>query len=160
MRPPIHAVDQKMEKNDEMSNKNNNYNEWSILPLHPPPLPLLLLLRPGTHKQRHSVIFLVVNRKKFTHLHSHATPASYYFIINTQHFLMPEGKTLSNLIAELSLCTKWHVTQHVAHDKHLMCTPLHPYNLIVRVGRPFTLQWGDCEKSWIALFNATIITII
>ena len=29
--------------------------------------------------------------------------------------------TLSNLIAELSLRTKWHVTRHVAHDKHSMC---------------------------------------
>ena len=30
-------------------------------------------------------------------------------------------KTLSNLIAELSLHTTWHVTRHVASDKCLMC---------------------------------------
>ena len=29
--------------------------------------------------------------------------------------------TLPNLIAELSFCTTWHVTRHVAHDKCSMC---------------------------------------
>ena len=29
--------------------------------------------------------------------------------------------TLSNLIAELSLRTMWHVTRHVARDKRSMC---------------------------------------
>ena len=29
--------------------------------------------------------------------------------------------TLSNIIAELSLRTKWHVTRHVARDKRSMC---------------------------------------
>ena len=29
--------------------------------------------------------------------------------------------TLSNVLAELSLHTTWHVTQHVAHDKRSMC---------------------------------------
>ena len=30
--------------------------------------------------------------------------------------------TLSNLIAELSLRTTWHMTQHVARDKRSMCS--------------------------------------
>ena len=31
------------------------------------------------------------------------------------------GGRLSNLIAELTLCTKWHVTRHVTRDKRSMC---------------------------------------
>ena len=46
--------------------------------------------------------------------------------------------TLSNLIAELSLRTMWHVTRHVARDKHSMCcyvicTRLCPGHLSERV---------------------------
>ena len=71
--------------------------------------------------------------------------------------------TLSNWIAELSLCTKWHVTWHlhvisvwcVARDLHtiahgpLECT----------CWRQFVALWGDCKKSRIVPSNAIIIII-
>ena len=71
--------------------------------------------------------------------------------------------TLSNLIADLSLCTKWHITWHlhvisarcVARDLHTVV----PGPLEHTCCRQFTALWGDCKKSRIAPLNA-IITII
>ena len=58
--------------------------------------------------------------------------------------------TLSNLIAELSLCTKWHVTWHlhvmsarcVARDLHTVA----PGPLERTCWRQFAALWGDCKK--------------
>ena len=72
--------------------------------------------------------------------------------------------TLSNLIAELSLRTKWHVTWHlhaisarcVARDLHTAA----PGPLERTCWRQFVALWGDCKKSRIAPLNAIIIIII
>ena len=72
--------------------------------------------------------------------------------------------TLSNLITELSLRTKWHITWHlhmisaqcVAHDLHTVA----PGPLERVCWRQFAALWGDCKKSQIAPLNATIIIII
>ena len=69
--------------------------------------------------------------------------------------------TLSNLIAELSLRTKWHVTWHlhvisarcVARDLHTVA----PGPLERTCWRQFAALWGDCKKSRIAPLNAIII---
>ena len=71
--------------------------------------------------------------------------------------------TLSNLIAELSLCTTWHVTLHVACGKCSMCCMrfAHDCKPLERTcWRQFTAQWGDCKKSLIGHLNAIIVTII
>ena len=72
--------------------------------------------------------------------------------------------TLSNLTAELSLRTKWHVTWHlhvisarcVARDLHTVA----PGPLEHTCWRQFAALWGDCTKSRIAPLNAIIIIII
>ena len=72
--------------------------------------------------------------------------------------------TLSNLIAELSLRTKWHVTWHlhvisarcVARDLHTVA----PGPLERTCWRQFAALWRDCKKSRIAPLNAIIINII
>ena len=71
--------------------------------------------------------------------------------------------TLSNLIAKLSLRTKWHVTWHlhvisarcVARDLHTIA----PGPLERTCWRQFAALWGDCKKSRIAPLNAIIIII-
>ena len=72
--------------------------------------------------------------------------------------------TLSNLIAELSLHTKWQVTWHlhvisawcVARDLHTTA----PGPFECTCWRQFTALWGDCKKSRIAPLNANIIVIM
>ena len=72
--------------------------------------------------------------------------------------------TLSNLIAELSLRTKWHATWHlhvisvqcVAGDLHMIV----PRPLERACWRQFRVLWGDCKKSQIAPLNAIIIIIM
>ena len=44
----------------------------------------------------------------------------------------------------------------VAHDLHAIA----PWSLKCTCWRQFTAEWGDCKKSQIAPFNATIIIII
>ena len=69
--------------------------------------------------------------------------------------------TLSNLIVELSLRTKWHVTWHlhvisarcVARDLHTIA----PGPLERTCWRQFAALWGDCKKSRITPLNAIII---
>ena len=69
--------------------------------------------------------------------------------------------TLPNLIAELSLRFKWHVTWHlhvisarcVARDLHTVASePLER-----TCWRQFAALWGDCKKSRIAPLNGIII---
>ena len=68
--------------------------------------------------------------------------------------------TLSSLIAELSLRTKWHVTWHLhvisARDLHTVA----PGPLERTCWRQFAALWGDCKKSRTAPLNAIIIIII
>ena len=69
-----------------------------------------------------------------------------------------------NLIAELSLRTKWHVIWHlhvisarcVARDLHTIA----PGPLEHTCWRQFAALWGDCKKSRIAPLNVIIIIII
>ena len=71
--------------------------------------------------------------------------------------------TLSNLIAELSLRTKWHITWHlhvisarsVARDLHTVAPGL----LERTCWRQFTALWGDCKKSRIAPLNAILLLL-
>ena len=71
--------------------------------------------------------------------------------------------TLSNLIAELYLRTKWHVTWHlhvisarcVARDLHTIA----PGPLERTCWRQFAALWGDGNKSRIAPLNAIIIIL-
>ena len=70
--------------------------------------------------------------------------------------------TLSNLIAELSLCIMAHdmllvmSARCVARDLHTIA----PRPLEHACWREFAAQWGDCKKSRIVLFNVNIIIII
>ena len=64
--------------------------------------------------------------------------------------------TLSNLIAELSLRTKWHVTWCVARDLHTIA----PGPLERTCWRQFAALWGNCKKIRIAPLNAIIIIIV
>ena len=82
----------------------------------------------------------------------------------TLQFQINAISTLSNLIAELSLRTKWHVTWHlhvisvrcVARDLHTIA----PGPLERTCWRQFAALWGDCKKSRIVPLNAIIIIII
>ena len=69
---------------------------------------------------------------------------------------------LSNLIAELSLCTTWHFNMlHVMSSWCVACD-LHtiaPRPLDHTYWRQFTAQWGDCKQSRIAALNAIMIAI-
>ena len=72
--------------------------------------------------------------------------------------------TLSNLIAELSLRTKWHVTWHlhvisarcVARDLHTVA----PGPLERACWRQFAALWGNSKKSPNAPLNAIIIILL
>ena len=73
---------------------------------------------------------------------------------------------MSNSIAELSLRTTWHITQHVAHDKHSMCCTWFAHNCAwatwASCRRRFVAQWGDCKKNlelrlWIRLLLVVLI---
>ena len=74
--------------------------------------------------------------------------------------------TLSNLIAELSFRTMWHVTRHVARDKrsmccYVICTRLCPGHLSERVRDSSRRSEEIVEKkSRTAPFKAIIIIII
>ena len=66
--------------------------------------------------------------------------------------------TLSSLIAELSLRTKWHVisARCVARDLHMIA----PGPLERTYWKQFAALWGDCKKSRIVPFNVIIIIFI
>ena len=73
--------------------------------------------------------------------------------------------TLSNLIAELSLRPRWHVTQHlhvisarcVARNLHTVAPG--PLKRSPTCRRQFAALRGDCKKSPIAPLNVIIINI-
>ena len=72
--------------------------------------------------------------------------------------------TLSNLIAELSLRTKWHVTWHL-HVKSAWCVALDLHTIAPRplehtCWRQLAVLWEDCKKSQITPLNVIIIIII
>ena len=61
---------------------------------------------------------------------------------------------MSCLIAELSLCTTWHVTRHAAHGECSMCCTWFAHNCARATwAHVLAPQWGDCRRSQITLLN-------
>ena len=110
-----------------------------------------------------AVVFSEARRQRFSLGTAVSSPPSSVQWFSQQNKAQINAiSTLSNLIAELSLRTKWHVTWHL-HVISARCVARDVLTIApgpLELWRQFAALWGDCKTSRIAPLNAIIILLL